>query len=430
MNFYSKISKILNEIENNKISFKNAIYKYIDYNKDQHFKKTYKLVIEVLKHKKIINKIINQFFQEEGEVIKNPNFFMVLIYEKFFSDQKKKIGGKLMRILKEKEEYVRKFIQENKTDSEEEDLNRLFYFRINNQKQNNEIVKFILENKEITSDSLIKGLYSVEKTRENDEIIRKLFLRKDNGEIIIQTKSSCIPAYLLKKVIESDRKLSKFDIIDSCSAPGNKTLQLSEYFNQSKILAYEINPKRFELLNKNIEMFNFNENIQPLNEDFLSTDPNDKKFSKIKAILADPSCSGSGTAHNSLIDYQDGDDNILKKECSVSISGSYIEQDQISRLKKLASFQIKILNHSMKFPNVMYVSYSTCSIFMTENEYVVNKVLEMNPKFELADLSRYTAEKFEDCFHKGITSNTEGSLRVCRKCHNSDGFYVAIFKLK
>jgi 25S rRNA (cytosine2278-C5)-methyltransferase len=429
MNFYSKISKILNEIENNKISFKNAIYKYIDYNKDQHFKKTYKLVIEVLKHKKIIHKIINQFFESEGEVIKDPNFFMVLIYEKFFSDQKKKIGGKLMRILKEKEEFVRKFIQENKTDNDDDDSNSLFYFRINQQKENNEILKFIQENQEIKKDNLIKGLYSVEKTRENDEIIRKLFLRKENAEIIIQTKSSCIPAYLLKKVIESDNKLSKekFDIIDSCSAPGNKTLQLSEYFNKSKISAFEINPKRFELLKQNVNAFNFNENIEPVNEDFLSTDPNDKKFSKIKAVLADPSCSGSGTAHNSLIDYQDGDENILKKECSVSISGSYIEQEQISRLKKLASFQIKILNHSMKFPNVKYVSYSTCSIFMTENEYVVNKVLEMNPSFELTDLSKYVPE---DCFHKGITNNTEASLRVCRKCHNSDGFYVAIFKRK
>ena len=39
---------------------------------------------------------------------------MVLIYEKYFSNQgKKKIGGKLMRMLKEKEEQILKFIKEN-----------------------------------------------------------------------------------------------------------------------------------------------------------------------------------------------------------------------------------------------------------------------------------------------------------------------------
>jgi 16S rRNA C967 or C1407 C5-methylase (RsmB/RsmF family) len=79
----------------------------------------------------------------------------------------------------------------------------------------------------------------------------------------------------------------------------------------------------------------------------------------------------------------------------------------------------------MRFPNVRYISYSTCSIFMTENEYVVSKILNKHPEFKLVDI--FTQIK-ELNFHTGITPETENTLRACRKCNCVDGFYVAIFE--
>jgi putative methyltransferase len=272
------------------------------------------------------------------------------------------------------------------------------YFRINNLIPN----KINLTFEDVQQD--IDGLYYISKKSKN---LYKIFDLRDQSSIIIQTKSSFLPAYFLKKVVKEDR----FDIIDACSAPGNKTLQLSEYFPKCKLFAFEMNDNRFELLTNNINRHNTTTTIQPIKMDFLKSDINEYK--NVKLILADPSCSGSGTLNNSLDDES-------MNQCCLDIAGSEIEQNNISRLKKLATFQIKILSHSMSFPSVKYISYSTCSVYMTENEYVVNKVLKTNPSFRI--------KKIEHNFHHGLTQETKECIRTCRKCHNIDGFFVTIFE--
>ena len=62
---------------------------------------------------------------------------------------------------------------------------------------------------------------------------------------IIQGKSSCIPVQMLLK---NKSKLVKFDILDACSAPGNKTIQLSDLSPDGKIIAVEKDIHRFKVL--------------------------------------------------------------------------------------------------------------------------------------------------------------------------------------
>lgn len=435
MNFYTKVGNVLRDIETSKISFKTAIYNYTSYEGDRDFKKVYKLVMEVLRCKNILKQIVENFFQFQD--INNLECFMVLCYERFFSDMvsKKKIGGKLMRMIKEKEYEIRKFIEENykSTNFKSNQDSELMYFRVNRQIKENTAINFIISNKNnLKSDEIIDGLYSVLKT-END-IVKKIFEFKNSSEVVIQTKSSALPAYLLKLI--SGLKIDKndtTDVIDSCSAPGNKTLQLSEYFSQkSKIFAFEIDPRRFQILKKNVEKNNFIKNINLLNEDFLKADPTDKKFANVKVILSDPSCSGSGTFNNSLVDDDNCVNNSLSTNCCLDLAGSSLEKEKIRRLTQLAKFQIKILEHCMKFPKVKYISFSTCSIFMTENEFVVNKVLKKNKNFRLFDIFQLDQIKTKpedgEIFHKGLTEETEKTLRTCRLCHKIDGFYVAIFE--
>lgn len=51
------------------------------------------------------------------------------------------------------------------------------------------------------------------------------------------------------------------------------------------------------------------------------------------------------------------------------------------RLASLSSFQLKCLNHGLRFPRLKRLVYSTCSIHSQENEEVVAAGLQQNPAF-------------------------------------------------
>lgn len=51
------------------------------------------------------------------------------------------------------------------------------------------------------------------------------------------------------------------------------------------------------------------------------------------------------------------------------------------RLAALASFQLRCLNHALRFPRLQRLAYSTCSIHTQENEEVVAACLQQNPGF-------------------------------------------------
>ena len=172
-----------------------------------------------------------------------------------------------------------------------------------------------------------------------------MFELSSTGDIIFQSKSSCLPVYFLKMAANESLKGKNygFDVIDCCSAPGNKTLQLSEQFKNSRIFAFENDPKRFKTLESRKEKLNDYKNIITKLQDFLEVDPTDKLYENVKLIVADPSCSASGTFNNRLIEN-------LENVCCLSTAGSDTEMNQTERLKKLAMFQIKIINKAMSFP--------------------------------------------------------------------------------
>merc|ERR1712000_54043 len=59
------------------------------------------------------------------------------------------------------------------------------------------------------------------------------------GKLLLQDKASCLPAAVLCDLVPSDNKRKKIPksgfgyLIDGCSAPGNKTIQLAEYTDKS-----------------------------------------------------------------------------------------------------------------------------------------------------------------------------------------------------
>ncbi len=122
--------------------------------------------------------------------------------------------------------------------------------------------------------------------------------------------------------------------------------------------------------------------------DFLKLDPFDPKFASVRAVLLDPSCSGSGTAS------ADVDASIAAAAAALaSTTGGTTtkegegqrqrqrerERDERERrerrVAKLASFQLSALKHALSFPGALRVAYSTCSVHAEENERVVARAL-------------------------------------------------------
>lgn len=88
-------------------------------------------------------------------------------------------------------------------------------------------------------------------------------------------------------------------------------------------------------------------------QDFLEVDPADKRFSKVTAILLDPSCSGSGivSAPDRLHDNNQ-EDAELEGGLGVGGGGRRGGGGEKSRVGRLAAFQLQGLLKAMSFPQV------------------------------------------------------------------------------
>lgn len=419
---FNSVGNILKEIEGkNKSqslsSIKNVIYRHTN-SKDPRFKSIYKLSMEIIKNKAMIQEIINSFFDDNSII--NIELLKILIYEMCIKNRKCKIGGKIAKIVKDKKDIVKKYITkhnniQNKEKSQLKNDN-ILYFRA--------LFKSIdpLDIKGVVSDTFIKELYLIDKEKDQSSL-SQIFALRDENKIVIQSKASCLPPYLLQLYISSHRNefSAECTIIDTCSAPGNKTVQLGEYFPSSNIIAYELNKKRNELLNLNIKRLNYNNNIMTINQDFLLTNPHDRQFKTVEVFLVDPSCSGSGTLNNAIMNNY--------SECVCLIANSEIENKEEKRLKSLSAFQLKILSHCLKFPSAKLISYSTCSVFAAEDEYVIDSLMKQYPnKISIININELIPENSLN-YHHGLINSCKGTVRMCRKCHNTDGFYVALIKI-
>lgn len=230
-----------------------------------------------------------------------------------------------------------------------------------------------------------------------------------SGEIILQDKASCFPAYLL------DPHADDGDIIDSCAAPGNKTTHLAAIVSSqaqkadgrpARVFAFERNPHRAKTLETMVNLAGGDEVIHISGrQDFLRVDPDDRLYKDVGYLLLDPSCSGSGIVdreglppiHLPSIGGPDaqaqkaGKDQSRKRKRTTeepAEGGEQVlvdddgretivssEKELAARLDTLSSFQLMLLQHAFKFPSAKRITYSTCSIHAQENEKVVLKAL-------------------------------------------------------
>ncbi|KAM6924410.1 28S rRNA (cytosine-C(5))-methyltransferase [Xenentodon cancila] len=213
------------------------------------------------------------------------------------------------------------------------------------------------------------------------------------GHIILQDKASCLPAHLLHPPVGSH-------VIDACAAPGNKTSHLAAVMkNKGRLFAFDLDAKR--LATMSTLLLRAGVTCQQLaNQDFLKVDPESPQYKDVEYILLDPSCSGSGNR-------------------MVCLSSADQEKDQ-ARLASLASFQLRCLNHGLRFPRLKKLVYSTCSIHSQENEEVVTACLQQNPGFRLVSLLPQWPER-------GLEPLSQ-CLRASTTKTRTHGFFVALLE--
>ncbi|XP_059274846.1 25S rRNA (cytosine-C(5))-methyltransferase NSUN5 [Lycium ferocissimum] len=224
-----------------------------------------------------------------------------------------------------------------------------------------------------------------------------------SGSVFLQGKASSMVAVALGSK-------PRWEVIDACAAPGNKTVHLAALMKgNGKIIACELNKERVKRLKDTVKLAGAT-NVKVKHGDFLNMSPEDPAYSKVQAILLDPSCSGSGTAVDRL-------DHLLP---------SYTADSDVNRLEKLAAFQKKALEHALSFPAVERIVYSTCSINQVENEDVVKSVLPLASSygFELTTIFPQWPRRGHPTF--------DGSQHVLRTnlIEDKEGFFIALFVKK
>ncbi|NWU73319.1 NSUN5 methyltransferase, partial [Pterocles burchelli] len=217
-----------------------------------------------------------------------------------------------------------------------------------------------------------------------------------SGHIILQDKASCLPAFLLSPAAGSH-------VIDACAAPGNKTSHLAAILkNKGQIFAFDVDTKRLATMNTMLMRAGVT-GFQLAQQDFLTVDPADPKYSKVTYILLDPSCSGSGMVNR-----------VPREEAAPSAE----------RLQALASFQRKVLSHALSFPALQRLVYSTCSLHREENEDVVHAVLqERGLAFRLVN-----AFPSWPCRGLAAFPGAESCLRASPADTLTHGFFVAVLE--
>lgn len=290
-----------------------------------------------------------------------------------------------------------------------------------------------------------------------------------SGKIILQDKASCFPAYLL------DPRSEDGDLIDACSAPGNKTTHLAAILKEHRpefdtpaqtIYAFEKDSRRAQTLDKMVTIAGSKPVTKiGFGQDFLQVNPTADKYKSVGALLLDPSCSGSGiVGRDSMpeLHLPEGPSSAAKgptpkpnnrkrKHEQVETQSDRVmidddgnetaiksEKDLEARLEALSSFQLVLLLHAFRFPSAKKITYSTCSIHMQENERVVMRALESDIAKERG--WRILARKdqvsgMREWPVRGLQEACEGDKEIsegCIRSYKDDGqgvmgFFVAGF---
>ena len=223
------------------------------------------------------------------------------------------------------------------------------------------------------------------------------------GQVHIQEEVSMLPVKFL------DIQPDDF-VLDMCSAPGNKTAQISTSLGDAGcIVANDKDFSRMRALKDTIERMSLTNVVSVVQDGTIFPE-----FSQFDKVLVDAPCSCEGTSRKKS--------RVLKPKKTVDY---YL---------KFNNLQKKLLKKAISLTKVGgTIVYSTCTYAPEENEMVVDQVLKHfgTDKIELKkiDIPNYN-------YSRGITNwdgkifdkSLENSIRIYPHQNNTGGFFICVIK--
>ena len=287
-------------------------------------------------------------------------------------------------------------------------------FRINTLKANEEKTIDSLKEAWIKIEKVeyLKNVYTLSEWKEKDLWNTGAFKA---GYIYMQGISSMIPALLFN--IEENNKYTK--ILDVTAAPGSKTSQLSTLVeNDGQIIACDNNQIRIDKLNFTLKR-QWVKNVWVVKTDArkLSEKLKSEFWAEVEEyfdkILFDAPCSAEWRFN-------------LNIEKSYAFWNSSIPKKNYKLQKEILNNIIKTLKKGWE------LVYSTCTLSVKENEWIVHYIQSMFPEMEIVDISEneifknMKTKKWITTLWKSMFKNADKTLRIL-PTSEYEGFFVAKF---
>jgi len=195
-------------------------------------------------------------------------------------------------------------------------------------------------------------------------------------------------------------------VLDMCAAPGGKSAYLAALMkNTGMLLSNDASKERTKALTANLHRLGVN-NAVVCNYDGLAFP---RVMGNFDRVLLDAPCSGTG---------------VVSKDPSVKQSKDESEILKIAEMqKKLLLAAIDSTDHNSKTGG--YIVYSTCSVLVQENEWVVDYAL----KRRHVKLVNVGVDIGKDGFTRINKYRFDKSMSLTKRyyphTHNMDGFFVA-----
>jgi 16S rRNA (cytosine967-C5)-methyltransferase len=227
------------------------------------------------------------------------------------------------------------------------------------------------------------------------------------GRVRLQDEGSQLVAELAGGALPAGIKAK--NVLDTCAAPGGKTLILAERNPAAHIVAWESSAARLELLQKRLA--GLGERVECVQADATEL----REEGAFDLVLADVPCSGTGTlGRNPEIRHRLHVEDLAR---------------QSERQRAILTGAVDAVRPGGR------VVYSTCSLEPEENEQVVAAVLGARSNARIAPL----AARIDALAGDGIVTQAgaerlrasispEGFLRLLPGAFHTDGFFICVLE--